>query len=39
MTKKNGKTFEMTVKLGAKAQIHCPHDDMNKKKSHVMKKV
>ena len=39
MTKKNGKTFEMTVKLGAKAQIHCPQDDRNKKNSQVMKNV
>jgi hypothetical protein len=26
ITKKKGRTFEMTVNEGAKAQIHCPHD-------------
>ena len=27
MTKKKGSTFDMTVKLGAKAQIHWPQED------------
>lgn len=27
MTKKNGNTFDITVKLGAKAQIHWPQDE------------
>jgi hypothetical protein len=27
MTKKKGRTLEITVKLGAKAQIHCPQDE------------
>ena len=39
MTKKKGRTFEMTVKEGAKAQIHCPQLAWNKKKSMVIKKT
>jgi hypothetical protein len=27
MTKKKGNTLDITVKLGAKAQIHWPHED------------
>jgi hypothetical protein len=28
MTKKKGRTFEMTVKEGAKAQIHWPQEEI-----------
>ena len=33
MTKKKGRVFEMTVKLGAKAHIHCPQLAWKRKKS------
>jgi hypothetical protein len=39
MTKKKGRTLEMTVKLGANAQIHWPQEEMNIKKSIVMRKT
>jgi len=37
MTKKNGRTLEMTVNEGAKAQIHWPQEAWNRKKSIVIK--
>lgn len=39
MTKKNGRTLEITVKEGAKAQIHWPQLAMKRKKSMVMRKT
>lgn len=37
MTKKKGKTLEITVNDGANAQIHWPQLDTNRKKSIVMR--
>lgn len=37
MTKKNGRTFEITVKEGGKAQIHWPQLAWKRKKRSVIR--
>ena len=39
MTKKKGRTLEMTVNEGANAQIHWPQLAWNRKKSMLMRKT